>query len=668
MANLESLPEDVKRLICVELDKCQSVRPLWQVSKTWRAVAESFVYRGLAWAVTLKDSSISDDAKRLFADDIVSKYLEHARYLYISDTLKRHSCSTSSNESCSGDPSTEDSIGCAHSTGLSIVPPTFQLAEPISPCFNEVFCSDSKVDRSTAEHTWSPFIAALTRFKHLTDIVLQVQSRIPPGLMNTIERYHPNCRLHLRNFRFKSLHEEVTDPDERALAMSKNLHSLSILYMYRDSNGVDDHNGAAALRTVGLAKNLKHVRMLGCRPASSPALFRARERPLEKWKGFVPAIEEEDEGREGKGREKTKLESLSFVCYSNALNITKLEKWEQVADFSQLKTLSCSTGNKAFLSLVATDDKFPSLKDLNITLQPGNRENSEDWQLTVEQFFASLHPLTSLGLSGTLHGHLLDIIAERHGETLQKLTLKPFEDGYDTPGPPLRITAPFVELLASKAPNLTSLHLTLKRSMGDTAETRCYEALGTLQSLNDLRLSLDCTNDSAWDLSPEEDWDSFDKATQTSEGTMPKHYNGHLKIAMINSALDEDLVRQIWGVINENRTKDTLQTLNIYTYGGSSFSNSHPGDLMEIVQHVSRSYRVTANPNVEGGVEIVELSKNRREERDASQRKSEQSMMEKWGQQRHCGSSYVVFQHIWPFEDHEDWRTKWKSWPLQRAT
>lgn len=77
MANLESLPEDVKRLIADELDKCHSVRPLWQVSKAWSAVAESFVYRGLAWAVNRKDSSIRGDAERLLSD--ASKFLEHAR-------------------------------------------------------------------------------------------------------------------------------------------------------------------------------------------------------------------------------------------------------------------------------------------------------------------------------------------------------------------------------------------------------------------------------------------------------------------------------------------------------------------------------------------------------------------------------------------------------------
>jgi hypothetical protein len=203
--------------------------------------------------------------------------------------------------------------------------------------------------------------------------------------------------------------------------------------------------------------------------------------------------------------------------------------------------------------------------------------------------------------------------------------------------------------------------------MGDRTETRCYEALGTLQNLKHVKLGLNCSNPSPWDLAPEDHWDDFDKATRTREGFSPKHYNGHLKIAIVNSALDENLVKQIWSAINGKRKKDTVQSLDINTYGGSSFGNSHPGDLMEIVNHISRHYKVTADPTFDGGIEIVELSKKGREDRDASQRKHEQTMLEKWGHKGHGGESFVVFKHIWPYEEDEDWRTKWKSWPLQRA-
>ncbi|KAF2656479.1 hypothetical protein K491DRAFT_379976 [Lophiostoma macrostomum CBS 122681] len=627
MSSLESLPEDVKRLICDELaaTESQSLRILWQVSRTWHAVAEPFVYRGLDWAVNLGDGpSPKFDARRLVEDDVAKKYLEHARYIHIHTTF--YPRSLYSNDSTDEDTSTEK----APWTGLSPIRPSFNLSEPISPNFDSVFSSDGENKRSEAEAVWKPVVTALSRFKHFTDIVLQIRSRFPPNLMAVIERYHKTCRLHLRNFRFKSLHEDVTDPDERALACSQNLHSLSIKYVYRDSRGTDDHNDAAALRTVALSKNLKHVRMLGCRPASSPMLARSRGRPVEPWKGFIPAIEDVND-HEGFTQAKTKLESLSFLGYRKNVDIKKLGRWEQIADLSHLRALSCSTGKEDFLRLVAAQHNFPRLEDLGLTLEPNKRDNLEGWEPAVEQFFASLAPLTSLRLSGHIHGPLINVIVERHGATLEELSLKPYTDAYDMPSSTFRITTLIMELLGSTAPKLASLNLTLKRSMGDRTETRCYEALGNLQNLKHVKLSLDCSNPSAWNLTPEEDWDDFDKATQTDSGSNPKYYNGHLKAAIVNSALDEDLVRQIWDVINENRTKDTVQTLDIYTYGGSSFSNSHPGDLMNIVQHVSRHYTITANATVGGDIEIVEVSKKQREERDASQRKHEQVMLEKWG-------------------------------------
>ena len=83
MAGLENLPEDVKRLICAEVaaSESQSLRQLWQVSRTWHAVTEPFVYRGLEWAVNLfaEGSLAKRDARRLAEDDVGNKYLEHVR-------------------------------------------------------------------------------------------------------------------------------------------------------------------------------------------------------------------------------------------------------------------------------------------------------------------------------------------------------------------------------------------------------------------------------------------------------------------------------------------------------------------------------------------------------------------------------------------------------------
>ena len=80
MTNSDSLPDDVKRLICAELIGTQNLRSLWQVSSAWRAAAEPFVYRGLNWSIKFGDASTDEDAGRLTGGGIEGKYLDFARY------------------------------------------------------------------------------------------------------------------------------------------------------------------------------------------------------------------------------------------------------------------------------------------------------------------------------------------------------------------------------------------------------------------------------------------------------------------------------------------------------------------------------------------------------------------------------------------------------------
>ena len=558
------------------------------------------------------------------------------RYLYISDDTSKKARLITAKSATSSEMIVDDDAAHAATTSLSLKPTAFQPSELRHRSYNSVFVYDTRGERETREEAWLPLVETLSKFKKLDDIIVTVSSGLPPGLLSAIEQKHPHCRLHLHNFRFKSLNDGVTDPDERALPTSKNLHSLDIMYLYRDSNGVDDHNGAAALRTVSLAKGLKHVRMLGCRPGSSPGLYAARNRPLEEWGGFVPPIKEDDEELQNASRQKTTLESLEFSGYDKKINIAKIRKWEDAVDFSSLKILNCATGDEAFLQHVAARNTLPKLEQLTISLQPGKRENDSlsSWESAIEHFFACLPPLTVLKLSGQLHENLMGVVFERHGPTLQTLRLDPSHDHYDAAGPLLRFTPAMIELLASCAPRLKQLSLTMKRTMGDRNEVRCYEALGALSSLEALTLRLDCTNANAWDLSPEEDWDDFDKATQTHSGSMPKNYNGHLKMAMVNSALDEDLVRQIWLVINKRRQNGTLELLSLDTFGGSSFDSSHPGDLMEIVGHVSRQYFVTKDSGLADGIMIEEEMREDREEKDATMRKREMQWLERDGHRR----------------------------------
>jgi hypothetical protein len=77
MANLDRLPEEVKRVV-LDFTERPTTLLLWQVSKNWRAAAEPFVYKEISiQSATLGDlhSTIDELQKHRFAQ----KYLKHAR-------------------------------------------------------------------------------------------------------------------------------------------------------------------------------------------------------------------------------------------------------------------------------------------------------------------------------------------------------------------------------------------------------------------------------------------------------------------------------------------------------------------------------------------------------------------------------------------------------------
>lgn len=232
------------------------------------------------------------------------------------------------------------------------------------------------------------------------------------------------------------------------------------------------------------------------------------------------------------------------------------------------------------------------------------------------------------------------MICNRHGPTLQYLAIKPYEDYYDLAGPPYVLQAEDIEQFAQTCPNLTALDIRIKRTKGDNRETRCYEALGKLDKLKTAKLFLDCSNDA-------------------------QHYQNPsvsiLEQALINSALDETLAQSIW----DAAATPSLQTLIIANGGGSSFGNSHPGDLSTIVNNMSRRYKLE---RVHGKVEIVELSRTSREHRDQFQREHEQVMLDKWGHRGLTGSAFDAMDKLWVLEaDRANWREAWRSFPLQRS-
>ncbi|CAI6340566.1 unnamed protein product [Periconia digitata] len=658
MSDLEGLPADVKSLIAAELHDSDSVKALRQVSRTWRAAAEPVFYRGMQWGVGRNTSLVHDDLDRLLPDDdLTSKVLRYTRFINFKEPEQYQTRSRSVKPI---------------QTQIWPLSPAYDLIKSRTPIWYRDWDKRHRgnVERGQmkGEQMRAPFIASLARFKYLTDVVLQFSVGSSTGLITAIEKHHPRCRLHFQSPQSIRFYSHTIGWDEHAIVKSSCLHSLAFTHSYYAARPITDHETLAPLRSGRLPRNLKHVRITGHNPWKHNFMNVAlRGQPREEWRGFIPATDDEAQAEEGKDERKPRLESLRILGYKRSIDIPKLELWQGLADLSNLKSLTLTTKDEAFLAHVASNNPFPKLDELNITLEPIEQATSDSWQLALENFFHNLPPLRSLDISGVFREPELDTIAKVHGATLRRLKFDPqWNQNDDRAEPSPKITAQLLERLASNSPNLSEFTLTVRRTMGDQAEVLCYEALGMLKRLKHLTLNLDCNNGGRYTLLPEKHWSDFDKAIQLPEGT-PKRYNGHLKMEMVNSALDEDLVRQIWGVIKGHHSRDGLQTLVIKTYGaGESYYHSST-DLNVIINELSRSYKVTSKPDGTGGLHIVELSKTLRERNRARQHRQPPEEKSKQDSRiRLKEGKFLVFDNIWPYNEGEDFRTKWKSWPLQR--
>jgi hypothetical protein len=356
----------------------------------------------------------------------------------------------------------------------------------------------------------------------------------------------------------------------------------------------------------------------------------------EEWKGFRPVPQAPSK--------KATLESLSFCVYEGILSQTKLQQFIQHIDFTTLRQLSFDVNDAEVLAELTVNGRISRLETLSLSLQRQNTDTR--FEAIGETFLRHLNPLTVLHLSGTIHEELMLAICQQHGGTLKELSITPYEDYYDMAGPPFQIDAYQIQRVGNYCRQLSDLSIRIKRTKGDASETKCYEALGTIRSLKSASIHLDCSN-------PPE--------TRSDDA--------QLEVALVNSAIDPTLVMAIWDTICDGSDTYALERLTITSGGGSSFGNTQPGDLMTIVNHMSRTYQTSkTTAGIVHEVVVEELTREDREKRDIRQRENEKFLLKKWGHRGLTGPSFETFKRLWPFEENEvDWREVWRSMPLQRS-
>lgn len=594
-----------------------------------------FIYRNLTIKVSSR-ASLRRDVEQLRENDLSQKRLEYLRHLKLQGQmplLEKH---------------TREELPLIRDVSdVCAEPDETSTNDSRVPQFHTVFAGDhDEAGPDESSHAWSPVVSLISSLSHLMDLIYECKNQFPPCLLQALHRHHPACRLDIRTFRFRSLRKPNTDPNELALVTSPCLHSLSVRYITRDEDGNDDYNEEAVMRAVASTPNLKHVNMLGCSAADSPGLYFSEDIARVPWKGFIPPLE------------KFQIRSLISLAFYGYHDITKekMDVWSRYTDLSKIQSLIVSDVSDATIFIDSAGDAlFKSLKHLNIHFQ---REH-DDLTFTsgVLAFFWSLSSLTTLSLRGSLNWSLILKILERHGLTLKELKVLACEDLIHTDILSIRHSCPL----------LATLQLTIKRFKSSWHETQCYEALGTLSSLTKLTIHLDCST--PWRRNPPSgDEDDFHRQLYKT-GLISPVYNSHVRDALINSAIDESLAREIWEIISKDKPGRPLASLRIASSGGAIFAGPCLDTVSERIRHMSRSFLHTRSERDDSDhVEIVELGKEMRERNDQLRRDGELERLKRRGYSFLDKNLDGITQRLWPPKPGSlDWRDDWCSWPLEKV-
>ncbi|KAI9934107.1 hypothetical protein AWENTII_000473 [Aspergillus wentii] len=534
-------------------------------------------------------------------------------------------------------------------------------AAELEPCFNSTFTSDRQdlEDAETDEKSsaWSPLVSLIEKLQYLVELNYSCVNRFPPCLLEALHQFHPSCRLNLDRFRFLSLNSPETDPYELELIRSPCLHSLTVPHVRRDSDSIEDYNEEATWETAKIAPNLKQIRLQRCIARTPVGGFRGGRFGIKPapWKGFIPPPAPE-EIRRG---------NLTCLALSSpmAMSEKQLNQWSRSTDFSKIRSLCMGAPRKPSDLILASNMEFLSLEKLAIDLQVSCRD--ENYQVATKMFFDSLPPLKTLRLRGMMNMTLIQHILEKHGPSLQELYLHQHSVLMGI-GAGVPITGAEISHIASYCPRVEELDLYLKRTKSDRNETGCYRAIGKFPSLRKVSLKLDCSMP-FYNLPRVDEMDGpldeFDKEISSRINGVDL-YNVHIRDVFINGAVDEKLARSIWNTITSCQIqKDGLVSLRIDPYMAGSIGSVIPSRDRSL--HMARHYIVTRGEWYSHDyIDIVEVGRRKREERDEKERQFDAKMFEKWG------SSYdsvnrKIMQRAWPLSDNLDWRLGWSSWPLE---
>jgi hypothetical protein len=534
--------------------------------------------------------------------------------------------------------------------------------EPVSYYNLYAVYDEPVIEKSSEEDmAWAPIVNLLQTSTHPRDLVYNCQSQFPPSLLKVLHEQHPQCRLHHLSFRFRTLLWGVPYPYEMELATSPSLYRVKLACARRDSDGDDDFNLEAMMElTTGLAPNLKEVTILNLLPALSLKFAH----PRGSWQG-LPGFT---------GGKVGSLTSLSIKGVSNWNSPITLQNWARYTDFTCLqhlalggchRTPACGLSGET-MAWIARTYSFPRLKTLDVYLTRDHFYHERPhYSEHGVSFFHAFESLEELSIVGPIDSKILTTVLSHHGQTLRKLSLRPFEqtsinNGRDLRDIPLEFTKDLVLQIETQCPVLEELMIPVKRNKSCASEAEIYRCFGRMKSLRFLFLILDCSN---WRVTRDNNYNpKFNEKDQKPLDSFTPYIvrRGELKATFINCAVDETLACSIWNTISQNKTGRRLERLKLWPTGGCEYGRGTgvENNIGAIIGNLARSWLLERVPQDDKeDFTIRELDQNRR--------KAWVQDEVKYSDHSRYTEIWEVFRSIWPAkEGSEDWRDDWSSFSI----
>ncbi|CAI6341434.1 unnamed protein product [Periconia digitata] len=378
----------------------------------------------------------------------------------------------------------------------------------------ELFAKSS-AEVKISRHTWQLFALLISKLPLIHDLVWTAPVRIHAYILHVLHGRKPLCRLHVHTFCPHIIlgHEIRTtiESSDCLLATSPCLYSVVGPYTSPDFRGRVLNCAIAIQQMVAWSTpNLKHVHVW--------------PRPSEVSSGLGPWLlrntlvqPHTDEPPKGQ------LETLTIEP-NGAMSTEALVRWREFTDFSFLRTLKFTNRITAgAMEMLADFTESGVLKHLEALQLPTRRHRTRHGgrcNQALHRLLSSSQALRYLSVKG-MDAASFDVLLEKHAASIQHLDVEEYFLDYKQ-----------IARISQSCTNLRHFRLEIVRTRGNDGEVASYRALGRIQKLETLTVTLHC--EASDDVEISEDQEEEDMKLAFEE-------------IFINAAVDRDLALAIVG-------------------------------------------------------------------------------------------------------------------------